>query len=116
MKHSGCKSCTHDDETGDNFSLWQLIDTHGLRALNTNDQIGPCLKPYHHRFDMTTTIQSDQDEQLILYIPFTANLKLKAISILSFADDTSPTILKAYINRTDIDFDNIESMTPVQYI
>ncbi|CAG8631694.1 23723_t:CDS:2 [Cetraspora pellucida] len=59
-------------------------------------------------------VESDVDEQLILFIPFTGSVKLKSISIKSGPGDSCPSKMKAYINREDIDFDTVDSYTATQ--
>jgi PITH domain len=63
---------------------------------------------------MNTCIESDADEQLILYVPFISLIKLKSIAILGFGDNTNPTEMRAFINRSDIDFDSVDSIEPTQ--
>lgn len=92
------------------------VDYAGLRTMNATNSsdLEKIIKPYEHRFDLDTFIESDADEQLILFIPFVSLVKLKSISILGYGDDTNPTDMQAFINRDDIDFDNVASINPVQ--
>ncbi|KAI8808840.1 galactose-binding domain-like protein [Cladochytrium replicatum] len=105
----------HDDEpelAGLQLSLFKQIDMTGVRALNeaVRDSAKSVLKPWETRFDTTAFIESDADEQLIIFIPFTANIKLKSISVRGALDGSGPSRMKAYINREDVDFDSVESI------
>nr|CAG8457982.1 15822_t:CDS:10 [Entrophospora candida] len=78
------------------------------------------IKPWNERNDTAKVllllqfVESDSDEQLILLIPFTGSVKLKSIFIKSDSGEDCPRLLKVYINREDIDFDNVESFTATQ--
>ena len=59
-------------------------------------------------------LESDADEQLLIFVPFTGDVKLKSITLAVPADDSHPTKLKVFTNREGIDFDLAESLRPVQ--
>lgn len=52
--------------------------------------------------------------QLIFFIPFTGNVKLKSIIVITDNDESRPTVMKAYKNRDDVDFELAETLTPTQ--
>ncbi|GFP88067.1 pith domain-containing protein 1 [Phtheirospermum japonicum] len=54
------------------------------------------------------------DPELIVFIPFTSDVKIKSISVVGGADGTSPAKMRAFINREGIDFSDAENMQPVQ--
>ncbi|ELR13777.1 thioredoxin family Trp26 family protein [Acanthamoeba castellanii str. Neff] len=118
--HGG--SCAHEHteepekERGAEYSLYQYIDTGGLTCLNERGSgtVAKVFKPWDQRLDRTAVVESDTDEQLIIHIPFTASIKLKAINIIGGADGTSPGKLKAWINREDIDFSSVDDVAPTQ--
>jgi len=64
--------------------------------------------------DVVKFVESDCDEQLIVFVPFTGMVKLKSIILRGGPEGTSPSLLKAFINKDDIDFDSAESTQPVQ--
>lgn len=70
-------------------------------------------KPWEHRFD-ETALESDADDQIILFVPFTSSVRLKSIALLGPPDNHAPAHLKVFVNRTDIDFDSVESAVPTQ--
>jgi len=116
-EHCGHK---HDDEPekerGEDGTLFPYIDTVKVRCLNENTTGAArnVFKPRDEKLDKTKYLESAADEQLILHIPFTCVIKLKSICIIGGENGASPSKLKVYINREDIDFDNVETMSPVQ--
>ena len=53
--------------------------------------------------------------QLIITIEFTAAIKLKSITVVgSVETDSNPADMKAFLNRDDVDFDNVEDLDAVQ--
>ncbi|CAG8622328.1 14834_t:CDS:2, partial [Dentiscutata heterogama] len=100
--HDEHESHEHDEhnhdgpDRGTETSLYSCIDRDNVRCLNESAP------------------ESDVDEQLILFIPFTGSVKLKSISIKSGPGDSCPSKMKAYINREDIDFDTVDSYTATQ--
>ncbi|XP_075486710.1 uncharacterized protein LOC142526299 isoform X3 [Primulina tabacum] len=54
------------------------------------------------------------DPELIVFIPFTSDVKIKSISVVGGADGTSPSKMRAFINRDGIDFSDAQNMQPVQ--
>ena len=57
---------------------------------------------------------NEEDPELLITIPFNGAVKIKAISIIGGAGSSSPSRLKAYINRHDLDFAAVADMAPVQ--
>mmetsp|Transcript_15649 Transcript_15649/g.38093 ORF Transcript_15649/g.38093 Transcript_15649/m.38093 type:complete len:221 (+) Transcript_15649:79-741(+) len=96
--------------------LYEFIDTANIRALNADPQHGPAgaIKPFDQRRDTETWLESDADEQLIITIPFTGSVRLKSFALGSGAGESGPLVVKAYINREDIDFDNVNDLPVVQ--
>lgn len=57
---------------------------------------------------------NDGDPELLVFIPFTSDVKIKSISVVGGADGTSPCKMRAFINRDGIDFSDAQSMQPIQ--
>lgn len=57
---------------------------------------------------------NEDDAELLITIPFNGAVKIKAISIIGGADGTSPSRLKAYTNRNDLDFATVADMAATQ--
>ncbi|KAI9495310.1 galactose-binding domain-like protein [Zychaea mexicana] len=112
--------CEHDHDdlpgAGDQFLLYSRIDRDNVRCLNEAepDSGKSVIKPWNERFDNEKFVESDADEQLILFVPFTGSVKLRSICLRTARGDTAPSTMKVFINRDDVDFDAAESYTPVQ--
>ena len=47
-------------------------------------------KPWERRLDKTEFVESDADEELLINIPFTGDVKLKGLIVIGGEDDTHP--------------------------
>jgi hypothetical protein len=63
-------------------------------------------KPWEERMDSEKHIESDADEELLINIPFTGNVKLKGILIRGANDDTHPARVRLFKNRPNMTFDD----------
>ncbi|KAK9460153.1 galactose-binding domain-like protein [Lipomyces oligophaga] len=101
-------SHSHDPvlDTFDSQSLYQQIQHEQVWTMNESepDQGRQVLKPWNERYDTEKILESDADEQLLMYIPFTGLVKLYSIFIRSIPDDTAPQTIKIFKNRDDLDF------------
>lgn len=62
-----------------------------------------------------TPLDSNEDDvELLVTIPFNGAVKIKAISIIGGSDGASPSRLRAYTNRNDLDFATVADMAPTQ--
>ncbi|KAK2155902.1 hypothetical protein NP493_2030g00014 [Ridgeia piscesae] len=111
--HSHCcgQEHDHDDDTpdrGSQFSLYMKIDTERVECLNeTTEGSGKLVfKPWDQRLDTTQFVESDADEELLFNIPFTGNIKLKAIIVIGGEDDYHPSVMRLYRNRPNMTFDD----------
>ncbi|KAI0852057.1 DUF1000-domain-containing protein [Daldinia vernicosa] len=59
-------------------------------------------------------LESDADEQVIINVPFTGQVKLHTILLRSPPDASAPRTLKVFTNREDVDFDVASEMSPTQ--
>ncbi|KAL9901204.1 PITH domain-containing protein GA19395-like [Glossina fuscipes fuscipes] len=77
---------------GIEYSLYEKIDLDNLECLNEKlEGSGKrVFRPYENRLDITQFVKSDSDEELLFYIPFTGNIKLKGIIIIEGNDDSHP--------------------------
>lgn len=66
----------------------------------TPDSVGSnVLKPWDARMDETRFIESDADDQLIITIPFTGNVKLREILIKAGPAGHTPEEVKVWCNK-----------------
>ena len=47
-------------------------------------------KPWERRLDKTEFVESDADEELLINIPFSGDVKLKGLIVIGGEDDTHP--------------------------
>ncbi|TPX69610.1 hypothetical protein SpCBS45565_g02347 [Spizellomyces sp. 'palustris'] len=117
--HSHDHGHDHDHDgpdRGAEYTLYKQIDIDNVRCLNESMEgaAKTVFKTWEQRADLTKYVESDADEQLIINIPFTASIKLKSIAIFGGPGDKTPSRMKAYINRDDVDFDTADTTEPTQ--
>lgn len=59
-------------------------------------------------------LESDADEQILMTVPFTGQVKLHSILVRTSPSDSAPRTLKVFINRDDVDFSTAEELAPTQ--
>ncbi|KAI8992372.1 galactose-binding domain-like protein [Pilobolus umbonatus] len=120
MAHCQDEHCDHDHsdlpESGEQFLLYSKIDIDNVRCFNEAEPNSGShiIKPWNERWEDTKYLESDADEQLIVFVPFTGCVKLRSICIRTDRSDHAPSKMKVFINRDDVDFDAADTYTPVQ--
>ncbi|KAL2610889.1 hypothetical protein R1flu_022581 [Riccia fluitans] len=116
-----CATHAHDCADHDcaaSWSLYKHIDSPKIWALNeaVEGSAKSVFKSWERRLEFSNTcLRSNEDDpELILFIPFTSDVKIKGISIIGGPGGTSPRKMRAFINREDVDFSNAEELSPVQ--
>ncbi|XP_047953296.1 PITH domain-containing protein 1 [Salvia hispanica] len=116
-------SCLHDHsceehDCSTDWSLYKHIDLSKVSALNeaVSGSVESVFKDWEQRLNSSEGyLESNEDDpELIVFIPFTSDVKLKSISIVGGADGTSPAKMRAFINREGIDFSDAQNMQAVQ--
>ncbi|KAL5707987.1 hypothetical protein ACHQM5_018830 [Ranunculus cassubicifolius] len=106
----------HDRSTG--FSLYKHIDITKVYALNeaTAESVKSVFKAWNQRLNFSEGYleSNDDDPELLVFIPFTSDVKIKSISVIGGVDGTSPTKMRAFTNREGIDFSDTQGMQPIQ--
>ncbi|XP_015793420.1 thioredoxin-like protein 1 [Tetranychus urticae] len=95
------------------INLNSMLAKQDCECLNESDEhtLAGCLTP-----GSSTYLESDVDEQLIINLAFTQNVKLHSLQIAAPADK-GPKTIKLFINQPrTLDFDQAESMEAVQTI
>ena len=97
-------------------SLLSTIASKGLTCLNESSShplssiVGPSAGPKGRSY-----LESDVDPELLISLPFTETVKLKAIQFFSGVSPAqAPKSVKLYINHLSLDFSDTESLTPAQ--
>jgi len=112
---------THDHDCGEaacaGASLHRFIDHSGVRCLNAAEPslAYAVLRPWEQRHEREPALESNDDDcELLLYVPFTCDVRLTGIVVAGGADGTSPSRLRVFINRDDLDFGAAAELPPVQ--
>ncbi|KAK4251675.1 PITH domain-containing protein [Corynascus novoguineensis] len=117
--HGGHDEHDHSDDITPalQFSLYQHIDFDGVTALNEAEYgLGKAVvkKTWAERLTAEPELASDVDEQLIVNVPFTGQVKLHSILLRTSDSDSAPKTLKVIINRDDVDFGVAEETSGTQ--
>ncbi|TPP62025.1 putative cyclin protein [Fasciola gigantica] len=102
----------HISEPASAFSLFRFVDLEHMECLNeaTPGSGKSVFKPYEDRKDWSVFVESDADEELLFNIPFTGNVKLKAIIIAGDPADQHPNHIELYKNRPFMTFSDTNKM------
>ncbi|XP_065851550.1 uncharacterized protein [Euphorbia lathyris] len=116
-------ACLHDHSCEDHdcsssWSLYKHIDLPKVSALNeaVHGSAKSVFKAWEQRLDINGEhLESNEgDPELLVYIPFTSDVKIKSIAIVGGAHGTSPSKMRAFINRDAMDFSDAQSMQAIQ--
>lgn len=91
----------------------ELSGVSGLNFVNSNDELAKLFKSSETKYEVRPIFESDLDNQLVLKIPFSGNVKLYSIIIRSNGNaDSCPKNVKLYKNNNQLDFNTISSVKP----
>ncbi|KAJ3671186.1 hypothetical protein LUZ60_008612 [Juncus effusus] len=116
-------ACMHDHSCEEHncssdWSLYKHIDLSKVLALNESvpGSVKSVFKAWEQRLETSVEYleSNDGDPELLVFIPFTSDVKIKSISVIGGADGTSPSRMRAFINREGIDFSDAQNMQPTQ--
>ncbi|KAI1425554.1 PITH domain-containing protein [Xylaria sp. FL1777] len=122
-EHAGHGHHDHEHDHSDDItpalqhSLYQHIQFDDITTLNESRMdAGKAIvkKTWSERLQLEPELVSDTDEQMIMNVPFTGQVKLHSILLRSSPSSSAPRTLRVFINRDDIDFDNVNNLKPVQ--
>ncbi|MED6217643.1 hypothetical protein PIB30_019593 [Stylosanthes scabra] len=92
--------------------LLDFIDWSGVECLNQSSTHSlPNALKQGYREDDGLHLESDADEQLLLYIPFTQVIKLHSI-IVKGPEDEGPKTVKLFSNKEHMGFSNVNDYPP----
>ncbi|PNS21070.1 PITH domain-containing protein [Sphaceloma murrayae] len=97
--------------------IYQQIDFSAITTLNEAvSQSGSaiCQKTWNDRLDPEPELCSDADEQLLMHIPFAAQIRLHSMFIRTSPSSSAPQTLKVFVNREDLDFGTAAEIQPTQ--
>lgn len=117
----GCCAHDHDCEEascGPAWSLHKHIDLHNVRCLNeaAEGSAQGVFRAWDKRLEAPDTLleSNDDDLELLLHIPFEGAAKVKALCIIGVAGGYSPSEVRVFTNRDDLDFGTANDLPPVQ--
>ncbi|KAK2736003.1 hypothetical protein FQN57_000896 [Myotisia sp. PD_48] len=99
--------------------LYSQIDFDGIVTLNEKQpKSGAAIvkKSWSQRLETDPQLESDADEQLLMHIPFTGQVKLHSLLIYSPPTPSAPDTIKLFRNRADIDFSIASDLAATQTI
>mmetsp|Transcript_842 Transcript_842/g.2462 ORF Transcript_842/g.2462 Transcript_842/m.2462 type:complete len:207 (-) Transcript_842:16-636(-) len=108
---AGCGCRAEDDFIGVATELllpW--IDVDGIVGLNEDveNSAKGVFRAYDQRLDDTKFVESPEgDTELIIKVPFTAPVKLTAITVIGGDRGTAPGNVRLYANREELDFTSV---------
>jgi hypothetical protein len=88
--------------------LYSQIDFSKLVTLNedaSNSGRAICQKTWAQRLDPDPELKSSADEQLLMIVPFTGQVRLHSILIRTSDSAQAPKTLKVFLNADSMDFD-----------
>lgn len=89
------------------LNLCEQQDTDDLSKLFTQDL---------NNMDNCIAVKSENDEQLLLFIPFKTRVKLEAIGLALPFGQSCPKTIKLFSGKKNMDFDDAETMEPTKTI
>ncbi|GJN89180.1 hypothetical protein Rhopal_002154-T1 [Rhodotorula paludigena] len=119
MSHPPGCSCGDEDAhvllDGTLNFLYQHVDRDKVVALNAEEgkEGKVVIRPWDQRQQEDEWLESDADEQLILHIPFTGNVKLRSILIKTGPAGYTPDKMLVFANQL-LDFDEATSQDVTQ--
>jgi len=99
------------------YSLYQHINFDDITTLNESEpDAGKAVvkKTWAERLQEQPELESDSDEQLLMHVPFTGQVKLHSILIRTSSSSSAPQTLKVFINRDNVDFSTASDLAPTQ--
>lgn len=122
--HSGNHGHDHDHEDHSHdltsalqHHVYDQIDFSAVTTLNESTQRSGSQilqKTWTERLSPEPSLKSDADEQLLMHVPFTAQIRLHSILIRTSTTDAAPMTLKLYINREGLDFGTATDLPATQ--
>ncbi|TFK83081.1 DUF1000-domain-containing protein [Polyporus arcularius HHB13444] len=115
MSHNDEDSVSAQLSALDLGNLYGCIDKQNVHGLNLTvpEDAQALIKPWDEREDTQHFAESGVDDQIIIHVPFTQNVRLRSIILKTGRGELTPRRLRIYANRTNIvDFSEVEDITP----
>ncbi|KIM67317.1 hypothetical protein SCLCIDRAFT_1210363 [Scleroderma citrinum Foug A] len=111
----GSNSLVEDLGGGDQTILFPYIDRDNVHGLNLDvpEHAKDIIKPWTDREDTTLFADSGVDDQMIIHIPFSENVRVRSVILKLGRGECTPRHLRIYANYPNIiDFADAESTKP----
>ncbi|KAL6558014.1 hypothetical protein OROMI_018364 [Orobanche minor] len=96
---------------GSHVDLLDFVDWSGVECLNQSGTHSlPNALKQDYREDEGLYLESDADEQLLIYIPFKQVIKLHSIAIKG--QEEGPKTVKLFANKDNMGFSNVNDFLP----
>jgi len=86
--------------------ITEHVDKKQCECLNQNNE---------HKWDNifkndNSFLESDTDEQLLIYIPFSQAVKIHSVVFQAPSDGRAPKVVKLFVNARDMDFQSVDNL------
>ncbi|CCL99588.1 uncharacterized protein FIBRA_01606 [Fibroporia radiculosa] len=102
-------------EGSDLANLYTSIDKTNVHGLNLTvpEDAQAIIKPWNERNDTSHSAESGVDDQIIIHVPFTQNVRVRSVLLKLGRGEVAPRHLRIYANHTNIvDFAEAEDVAP----
>ncbi|CAL1703409.1 unnamed protein product [Somion occarium] len=104
-----------ETEISDFSTLYQSIDKPNVHGLNLTvpEHARAVIKPWNEREDTTASAESQDDDEIIIHVPFIENVRVRSVLFKFARGEFSPRHLRIYANHPYIvDFTEAEDLRP----
>jgi len=97
-----------ENSRGHEFNLYLKINMDDFTCLNEEEDgsAKTVFRAYEQRMDRSKKVTSDCDEELLMNIPFTGQVKLKGIILIGGERETHPNKMRLFKNRFNMSFED----------
>ncbi|KAH9939468.1 galactose-binding domain-like protein [Amylocystis lapponica] len=110
--HNSVSSQLAGSDVGNLYGAIDKTNVHGLN-LTVPEDAQAVIKPWDERDDISKFAESGVDDQIIIHVPFTQNVRVKSVLLKLGRGEVAPRRLRIYANHPNIvDFAEAEDVPP----